>query len=535
MIAARAVSKSFHVPSESYRTVKARFTHPFSSRSSEVLHALQDVSFTIPRGEFFGIVGKNGSGKSTLLRCIAGIYQPEAGEIAVQGRLAPFIELGVGFHPEISARDNVLTSAQLLGLSRRQAEERLDDIIAFAELEEFADMKLKNYSTGMAVRLAFAVTVHTDADVLLFDEVLGVGDEAFQQKCFAHFDRLQGEGKTVLLVTHDMDLVTRFCHRALLLHGGELLDIGDPAAVAQQYRDVNAGRAPQRPVAAREQGSAVPSKPPVRAQISRLVGGDPRRFLSLVRILAVTRYKVKYSGTALNYLWALVRPLALFGAMLLFFTQLGAFDQGVAHYPVYLLTAVIMWLFFAQATSVSVTSMVDQAPLLRKLPFPHLVVPLAVVLGVFFDLCINLGVLFVFVVAAGIAPRLEWLELVPLVALLGAFTIGLSLLLSALFVRYRDVDQAWVVASQMLFYATPVFYVSSLLPSGLERAIVLGNPVATVITQARHVLVDPSAPSAAAAAGGSALLLVPLAVVGVVLALGLRVFGAQSEAAAENV
>lgn len=531
-ITARAVSKSFRLPHERYSTVKARLAHPFSSTSCDVLHALRDVSFTVPRGEFFGIVGKNGSGKSTLLRCIAGIYFPDAGAISVQGRLASFIELGVGFHPDISARDNVVTSAHLFGLSRRQAAERLDEIIAFAELEDFVDQKLKNFSTGMGVRLAFAVTVHVDADVLLFDEVLGVGDEGFQTKCFAHFDRLRAQGKTVVVVTHDMQLVTRFCDRALLLHRGDVVDIGDPVLVAEQYTDVNAGRTPQY---AASRPSA-PSEPPAAgARRSSLVGDDPRRFLNLVGGLAMTDYKIRYSDAVLHYFWAIVRPLALFSVMLLFFTKLGGFAKGVGHYPVYLLTALILWMFFVQATSQAVISLVRQAPLLRKLPFPHLAVPLAVVLCALLDLCINLVVLLVFVLAAGITPRLEWLELLPLLALLSTFTVGVSLLLSSLFVRYRDIDQAWVVASQVLFYATPIFYVSSLLPRWLERTILLGNPLATIIAQARQALVDPGAPTAAAAAGGYLVLLVPLAIVGASLALGLWVFSRQSVAAAENV
>src|SRR5262249_51531654 len=156
----------------------------FRSRTYDLLEALKHVDVDIAPGEFFGIVGRNGSGKSTLLKCLAGIYEADAGEIAINGRLSPFIELGVGFNPELTARDNVIINAIMLGLSRKEAHERFDDIIAFAELEEFVDLKLKNYSSGMHVRLAFATAVQVDADILLIDEVLAVGDAAFQQKCF---------------------------------------------------------------------------------------------------------------------------------------------------------------------------------------------------------------------------------------------------------------------------------------------------------------------------------------------------------------
>ena len=157
----------------------------------------------------------------------------------VNGRLSPFIELGVGFNPDLTARDNVIINAIMLGLSRKQARERFDDIIAFAELEEFVDLKLKNYSSGMYVRLAFAIAVQVDADILLIDEVLAVGDAAFQQKCFDEFDRLHDAGRTILFVTHDMGAVERFCDRAMLLERGEVVDIGDPASIARQYNQLN--------------------------------------------------------------------------------------------------------------------------------------------------------------------------------------------------------------------------------------------------------------------------------------------------------
>lgn len=213
--------------------------HPFRSRSYDELRAVEDVSVEIARGEFFGIVGRNGSGKSTLLKCLAGIYGIDAGELELDGRLSPFIELGVGFNPELTARDNVIINAIMLGLSRKEAVRRFGDILAFAELEEFVDLKLKNYSSGMHVRLAFATAVQVDADILLIDEVLAVGDAAFQQKCFDEFTRLRQDGRTMLFVTHDMASVERFCDRAMLLDAGRVVDISDPASIARQYNQLN--------------------------------------------------------------------------------------------------------------------------------------------------------------------------------------------------------------------------------------------------------------------------------------------------------
>ena len=231
----RGVSKSFRLPSERISTLKERVLHPLRRADYNTFDALHDVSLQVEPGEFFGIVGRNGSGKSTLLKCLAGIYRADAGQIYVNGRMSTFIELGVGFNPELAARDNVLLNGVMLGLSPREARERYDHVIDFAELREFEELKLKNYSSGMQVRLAFSVMVQVDADILLIDEVLAVGDVAFQQKCFDVFNRLRDEGKTILFVTHDMAAVRRFCHRAALIDRGEVVHVGAPDEVAAEY------------------------------------------------------------------------------------------------------------------------------------------------------------------------------------------------------------------------------------------------------------------------------------------------------------
>ncbi|MDX6690832.1 MAG: type transport system ATP-binding protein [Solirubrobacteraceae bacterium] len=233
------VSKTFRLPKEQVHTLKERALHPFRRSGSEALRALRDVGFEVHRGEVFGIVGRNGSGKSTLMKCLAGIYQADQGEMWLRGRMAPFIELGVGFNPDLTAHDNVLINAVMLGLTPDEARRRYDSIVDFAELHEFSELKLKNYSSGMQVRLAFSVMVHVDADLLLIDEVLAVGDAAFQQKCFDVLNRMRDEGRTILLVTHDMTQVQRFCDRAMLLERGEVVIIGDPKTVTRRYTQVN--------------------------------------------------------------------------------------------------------------------------------------------------------------------------------------------------------------------------------------------------------------------------------------------------------
>jgi ABC-type polysaccharide/polyol phosphate transport system ATPase subunit len=238
------VSKTFRIPHDQLLTLKERVLHPASAlrASYDELRAVDDMSFDIREGEFFGIVGRNGSGKSTLLKCIAGIYDIDRGNIGVRGRLSPFIELGVGFNLDLTARDNVIINAIMLGLTRQDALARFDQIIAFAELEDFVDLRLKNYSSGMYVRLAFSVAIQVDADILLIDEVLAVGDANFQQKCFAEFKRLKAEGRTIVFVTHDMYSVQRYCDRAMLIDQGRMVALEDPASIARRYNELNFGR-----------------------------------------------------------------------------------------------------------------------------------------------------------------------------------------------------------------------------------------------------------------------------------------------------
>lgn len=234
-IEADGVSKTFQIPHERRTTFKEYFLHPLRQTSYEENEALRDVTFSVAPAEFFGIIGPNGSGKSTLLKILAGIYQPNGGRIQVRGQLSPFIELGVGFNFELSARENVRINGTLLGLTRAEVRDRLPDILAFAELERFVDQKLKNFSSGMLVRLAYAIAIRVPFDILLLDEVLAVGDQAFQEKCFTTFDRFREEGKTIVFISHDLDSVARFCDRALFLSNGRVQAIGPADDVVARY------------------------------------------------------------------------------------------------------------------------------------------------------------------------------------------------------------------------------------------------------------------------------------------------------------
>jgi ABC-2 type transport system ATP-binding protein len=232
------LSKNFKLPHERHKSLKGQVLNSFKNKSYEVQHALSDISFNIKKGEFFGIVGRNGSGKSTLLKCMAGVYTPTSGSIKINGSLVPFIELGVGFNPELSGRDNVFLNGALLGFNRRQMLAMYDDIVSFAELEKFMDQKLKNYSSGMQVRLAFSIAIQAHGDVLLLDEVLAVGDAAFQQKCYGYFSKLKRENKTVVLVSHDSEALLRFCDRGVLVESGKIISTGQINTVVDQYQSM---------------------------------------------------------------------------------------------------------------------------------------------------------------------------------------------------------------------------------------------------------------------------------------------------------
>jgi len=239
-IAIKDISKTFRIPLESTSGLKQKLINTLKGKKGyREFTPLKDLSFDIEKGDFFGIVGRNGSGKSTLLKTIANIYEPTTGSVTVEGTLVPFIELGVGFNQELTGRENVFLNGALLGFSHTDMKDMYDDIVEFAELAEFMDERLKNYSSGMQVRLAFSIAVRARADILLLDEVLAVGDEAFQKKCFAYFDQLKREKKTVVLVTHDMAAVERFCNKAVFIEEGKVKVIGKPYIVAAAYSKSN--------------------------------------------------------------------------------------------------------------------------------------------------------------------------------------------------------------------------------------------------------------------------------------------------------
>lgn len=232
--------KSFELADHKQDSIKHILVNPGKTSKKHRQKVLNGVDFEIKKGEFFGIVGRNGSGKSTLLKLLAGVYTPDSGAVEVKGNLTPFIELGVGFNPELSGRDNVYLSASLLGFTRKQVDEMYNDIVSFAELEEHMDKKLKNYSSGMQVRLAFSIAVKAKNDILIFDEVLAVGDEAFQKKCSDFFTEIKKDSnKTIILVTHNMEAVKKYCNRAVLFNNGEICLMGSPEIVAEAYKELN--------------------------------------------------------------------------------------------------------------------------------------------------------------------------------------------------------------------------------------------------------------------------------------------------------
>ena len=237
------VSKFFRLPTEATQSLRTSLVNCFKGiKGYKEQHVLKDISFEVEKGDFFGIVGRNGSGKSTLLKIISEIYVPEKGTVTIDGKLVSFIELGVGFNPELTGRENVYMNGAMLGFTTEEIDTMYDDIVEFAELEEFMNQKLKNYSSGMQVRLAFSVAIKAQGDILILDEVLAVGDEAFQRKCNDYFMERKKSGKTTILVTHDMNAVKKYCNKAVLIEDGLIKVVGAPDDVANQYSLDNASQ-----------------------------------------------------------------------------------------------------------------------------------------------------------------------------------------------------------------------------------------------------------------------------------------------------
>lgn len=235
------VSKYFKLPTEASQSLRTTLVNRFKGiKGYTEQHVLKDISFEVEKGDFYGIVGRNGSGKSTLLKIISEIYVPEKGKVTIDGKLVSFIELGVGFNPELTGRENVYMNGAMLGFSTEEVDAMYDDIVDFAELHDFMNQKLKNYSSGMQVRLAFSVAIKAQGDILILDEVLAVGDEAFQRKCNDYFMERKQSGKTTILVTHDMSAVKKYCNKAVLIEHGLVKVVGDPDEVANQYSFDNA-------------------------------------------------------------------------------------------------------------------------------------------------------------------------------------------------------------------------------------------------------------------------------------------------------
>jgi ABC-2 type transport system ATP-binding protein len=236
-IEVKNVLKTFKIPLDKGKSLKQAVLGK-GSRGYKTITPLNKISFDVPKGQFFGIVGRNGSGKSTLLKTIAGIYHPTSGAVKLHGSLVPFIELGVGFNPQLTGRENVYLNCALLGFARKEIDSMYQDIVDFAELEDFMDERLQNYSSGMQVRLAFSISIRAHGDILLLDEVLAVGDYAFRKKCFKYFEQLKRDKKTVVLVTHSMKNVEEFCERAILLEKGDIIFEGSGEEVAQKYEEM---------------------------------------------------------------------------------------------------------------------------------------------------------------------------------------------------------------------------------------------------------------------------------------------------------
>lgn len=288
----RHVSKHFRLYHEHYSSLKERMIH-FGRIPFEDFVALNDIDLSIEEGSTVGILGHNGSGKSTLLKCVAGILQPNEGEIVTRGRMAALLELGAGFHPELTGRENIFMNASILGLSKRDITAVFDEIVAFAELEKFIDMQVRHYSSGMYIRLGFAVAVNVDPDVLLVDEVLSVGDEAFQRKCIERVKHFQREGRTILFVTHAADLIRRICERGIVLDHGEMVADGPPGEAVRTFRET-----------LQRSGLADPTVEAAEAAIAATSHGGRMAEAATHRV-TITNVSIEHPGSLVGRTWLL--------------------------------------------------------------------------------------------------------------------------------------------------------------------------------------------------------------------------------------
>lgn len=291
--------KTFEVPHEKVDSIKGHLLRFGKKLEKERIEPLNNISFNVKGGEFFGIIGRNGSGKSTLLKILGGIYRPVSGTVEVNGTVATFIELGVGFNPELSGRDNILLNGTISGLTRKQITEKFDEIVEFAELEEFIDQKIKNYSSGMKVRLAFSIAIQAEADILLVDEVLAVGDANFKRKCFSMFREYKESDKTVVFVSHDMDSISEFCDRAILLEGGKIAASGRPHNAITKYHKLTAEKAEKGEIASKRK---VDNRQNIRVQKAWIEDeyGEKTSTLSEGRFNIVVQYQVDPSVGNIN-------------------------------------------------------------------------------------------------------------------------------------------------------------------------------------------------------------------------------------------
>ncbi|HVC64807.1 MAG TPA: ABC transporter permease [Candidatus Dormibacteraeota bacterium] len=352
-----------------------------------------------------------------------------------------------------------------------------------------------------------------------------------------------------MLVTHDMEVLRRHCDRALLLESRRVIAVGKPERIADRYEELNrrnygpSDLDVSEPASGQNGGLAQDSAPaPAASAVAGgaatyrpvAVGDDLGRLGNVTSALAITEFRIKYQESALGYAWAVMRPLLFFLVLYAVFDNVTNLGQGVEHYGIYVLTAVVMWTFFAETVTGSVTCLKSSEGLLRKLRFPQLAIPLSVLARALLNLGVNSLVVVAFVVASGLEPRWSWLELPMLAALLATFAFGLGTLLSVAYVRYRDTYDLWGLTQQLLFFGSPIIYTAGRYPEQVQEVLSL-SPIAVVFIQMRHALIDPAAPTAADSVGGVAMLLVPLGIVAGVLAFGLWLFSREAPKVAERL
>ena len=465
------VYKSFDIYMDKANSLKEKMLF-WNRNRKEKREVLKDINLTIKNGEAVGLIGVNGSGKSTLLKLMTKIIYPNKGKIITNGKLTSLLELGAGFHPDFSGRENIYFNASIFGLTKKQIDSRLDNIIEFSELGAYIDNPVRTYSSGMYMRLAFAVAINVDADILLVDEVLAVGDQHFQEKCIAKMKELKEQGKTMVFVTHSLGTVKDFCNRAIWLNQGEIQMDGEPDPVIDAYLKATTQNSEERNNQINLVKDLYNYRELLKTNIKKDVGG-------------------KYKNSVLGVLWSFINPLLQIAVYALVFQVI--LKSDIDNYTVYLCCGLIPWQYFSSVVLRGAATIIDNGNIIKKVYFPREILPISVVTSEGVNFLISTIIILGFVIFGGIGLswNILWYFLIFIIQFI--VSIGVAFIVSSLTVYFRDLQHLLGIFMQLLFYATPIVYAISSVPAGLQWIVKI-NPMSYLIEGYRAIFYNRTMP-----------------------------------------